>query len=121
MKILSEKEIQKLSAEGKQTLTESGAKVQAFKYQRPPQPEKRESKVNWLKGSIGTIAAAMQAASHERKTLNGLVTQIAATLAERLTKSPDSAKTVDMPKKWVFTVLRDERGHIKEIEAKRGE
>ena len=110
MKILSEKEIQKLSAEGKQTFNEAGAKVQPFKYQRPPQPEKKESKVNWLKGYIGTIAAAMQAATHERKTLNGLVAQIAKILNEKLAIDVQhSGPTIEQAKKWTFTVSRDDR------------
>jgi hypothetical protein len=118
MKVLSEKEIQKLSAKAREVVTETGAKVQAFKYQRPEQVKPKEPKFAWLKSYLGGIMAGIQAGAHEGKVLNGLVGQIAKILNEKL-PIESGAKEIEPAKKWVFTVSRDERGFIKEIEANR--
>jgi hypothetical protein len=120
MKILSEKDIQKLAANAKEVVTEAGAKVQAFKYQRPEKPteSKKEPKFAWLKSYLGGIMAGIQAGAHENKVLNGLVAQIVKVLNDKLPVQMNQAgAVVEAPKKWTFTVKRDSRGFIEQIEA----
>lgn len=118
MKILSEKDIHKISSEGRKILDEAGIEVKPFKYQRPEKVEKKESKVNWIREYAGKIITAMQAASQERSVLNGLMAQIATTLDKKALK--DDGKQIVPPSKWIFSISRDQQGFIKEIEARRG-
>lgn len=116
MKVLSEKDIQGLSARAKAVIDGKGDKVHAFKYQRPDAPEtKKDGKAaNWLKNYLGIMVASVQLASSERQILNGLMAQILKLLSEKESKgSSDSSR----PNKWDFKIIRDEKGFIKEIEA----
>ena len=94
-----------------------------FKYQRSEQAQvkSKENKFAWLKAYLGGIMAGIQAGAHEKKVLNGLVAQIVKVLNEKLPiEVKQATPMIETPKKWMFTVSRDERGFIKEIEAKRG-
>lgn len=121
MKVLSEKEIKKLSAEAKKVTDEKGEKVQPWKFVKPRQ-EQHKKKDNWLRNYFGMIVAAMQGTSKEQKELNGIMLQIVKALREKPEKEEKEINlVVDTAKKWTFTISRDERGFINEVEAIRKE
>ena len=118
MKVLSEKDILTLTAQSKEVLSEAGVKIAPFKYPRAnKETGKQGDKGNWLKGYIASIIETMQAASHERRVLNALV----GVIAKAITDAGSRKALAEPPRRWAFSIVRDERGFIKEIEATRKE
>jgi len=113
MKALSEKELAEFAREGAEITDVSGGLVVPFKWPRDAERAKKP-KQNRFGMYLAQIIATMRETLEERKATRSVLEKIASTLAKPAPKSPIRTDG------YVFTVRRDSRGFITEIEAKRG-
>lgn len=111
MKNLSEKDLADLARDGAELLDVKGSSVFPFKYEREkPKPKPQ----NRLGIYFAQIIATMRETLEERKATRAVLEKIAAALAKPAPKKSDPKASG-----YVFTVRRDSRGFITEIEANR--
>lgn len=110
MKNLSEKDLADLAREGAELLDGKGSSVFPFKYEREKPKPKPQNRFGIY---FAQIIATMRETLEERKASRAVLEKIATALSKPAPKSPIRTDG------YVFTVRRDSRGFITEIEARR--
>lgn len=111
MKRLTEKDISKAVTRGMEVMDGAGKAVFPFKFERETPKPRPPSKLNLY---FAQILAGMRESLEERKATRAVLEKIAAALSKPPAKKPDPKASG-----YVFTVRRDSRGFITEIEANR--